>query len=117
MALLIYGHPIFLLLQIIFLYFVYTHCYDKIIHLPAKPTMEDEATDEMSSGAVDESNTTTVTEFQSLQQNSNELFDELRYLPQFGQKMWQPYFGKAFSLFTKANNNFVLPDNTSCLIC
>lgn len=76
--------------------------------------MENEITDNTGS-AAGESSAAIVTEFQSLQRKSDELFDDLRYLPQFGQKTWQPYFGKAFSLFTKANNNCVLHDNISCV--
>lgn len=63
--------------------------------------------DSTTTGAAGESNAAIVTEFQTLQRKSDQLFDDLRCLPQFGQKTWQPYFGKAFSQFTKANDNYV----------
>lgn len=69
--------------------------------------MNNETVDNTMINATGESSATIVAEFQSLQQKSGQLFDDLRYLPQFGQKMWQPYFGKTFSLFTKANHNCV----------
>ena len=69
--------------------------------------MENQTADTARTGVAKESNTAIMTEFQSLQQKSQQLFDELRFLPQFGQKIWQPYFAKAFALFTKANNNCV----------
>ena len=66
--------------------------------------MENETVDDaMTVDAAHENDAAIVDEFRSLQQKSDQLFDDLRYLPQFGQKMWQPYFGKAFSLFTKVH--------------
>ena len=76
--------------------------------------MENQATN---TGIAEENNTAVVAEFQSLQQKSQQLFDELRFLPQFSQKIWQPYFAKAFSLFTKANKMIVLHDIIFCFIC
>ena len=82
--------------------------YNVIIKVSISSKMTTTETDDTSTSASgSESNTATITEFQSLQQKSNELFDDLRHLPQIGQKVWQPYFGKAFTLFTKANNNCV----------
>ena len=78
--------------------------------------MESQTADAMTSDAAMKDNTAIVAKFQSLQQESDQLFDDLRHLPQFGQKIWQPYFGKAFSLFTKAKNNCALHDNTFCFI-
>jgi len=46
-----------------------------------------------------------VDEFQSLPQKSEEQYEQLKHLPQFGQKIWQPYFGKTFSVFTKASDD------------
>jgi len=66
--------------------------------------MEDKTPGNMIMDSTSESNMAIVDEFQSLQQKSDQLFDDLRYLPQFSQKMWQPYFGKAFTTFTKACN-------------
>ena len=79
--------------------------------------MEGQTTAAMTSGDAMEDNISIFNEFQSLQQKSDQLFDDLRHLPQFGQKTWQPYFGKAFSLFTKANINCVLHDNIFALLC
>jgi len=65
-----------------------------------------ENTDNTMSDAADDSNAAMIVdEFQSLQQKSEELFEELKHLPQFGQKVWQPYFGKAFTVFTKASDD------------
>ncbi|XP_065917203.1 protein SCAI-like [Dysidea avara] len=63
--------------------------------------MGDNADNTMSDATEDSSAVVIVDEFQSLQQKSEELFEELKHLPQFGQRIWQPYFGKAFSTFTK----------------
>ena len=60
----------------------------------------------MNNATDDDSNAVMIVdEFQSLQQKSEELFEELKHLPQFGQKVWQPYFGKAFTVFTKASDD------------
>jgi len=58
-----------------------------------------------------------VDEFQTLQQKSEELFEELKYLPQFGQKSWQPYFGKAFTVFTKVSNDVLIDSFINCFTC
>eukprot|EP01135_Chromosphaera_perkinsii_P007452 Nk52_evm4s859 gene=Nk52_evmTU4s859 len=42
-----------------------------------------------------------VDNFHFLSERSLQLFHGLRDLPQFGQKQWQPYFGKTFELYTR----------------
>eukprot|EP00126_Sphaerothecum_destruens_P013480 Sdes_comp23063_c0_seq1m21400 len=42
-----------------------------------------------------------IDEFLYLSERSQQLFHGLRDLPQYGQKQWQPYFGRTFEIYTR----------------
>ena len=43
----------------------------------------------------------TVAEYKALKERGEQLFDGLRDLPQFGKRLWEPYFRRTFDVYNQ----------------
>ena len=42
-----------------------------------------------------------VAEYKALKERGEQIFDGLRDLPQFGKRLWEPYFRRTFDVYNK----------------